>query len=86
MAKSGCRYHCAYCDADGEQPRCSNCGAPADRAAVPATAPVAVPFDPDDPYGQRAHFAAVAARPDTRDPNAAYEIRLAREWLADNPR
>jgi hypothetical protein len=84
MAESACTYHCTYCRTDGELPRCSNYGAPADRIAVPAT--VSVPFDPDDQYGQRAHFAAVAARPDTRDPNAAYAIRLAREWLAEDPR
>jgi hypothetical protein len=86
MAESGRTYYCTYCRTDGDQPRCSHCGAPAERVAVPATAPLAVLFDPDDPYGQRAHFAAVAARPDTSDPNAAYEKRLAREWLADNPR
>lgn len=75
-------YHCTFCRADGELPRCSNCGAPADRMAVP----VVVPFDPNDPYGQRAHFAAVACRPRINDPFDDEENAYAREWLADHRR
>ena len=75
-------YHCTYCRADGDQLRCSNCGAPADRIVTP----VVPAFDPADPSGQRAHFTEVVVRPRKFTPADDEEIAYAREWITDHPR